>query len=151
MITIIERILLVICAVAMVGTAIALLVTIHENNSLRSSIDKARNETADLQRRLDQSERVCEIMKHQVEKTEQVVTQYSHAVGKEETISHEKLKEVSHDKTACDWLDAVLPDSIQLLYNTDSARRGEVCTEPAADDTFGTMPAAVSDSDENKP
>lgn len=151
MITIIERILLVICAVAMVGTAIALLVTIHENNSLRSSIDKVRNETADLQRRLDQSERVCEIMKHQVEKTEQVVTQYSHAVGKEETISHEKLKEVSHDETACDWLDAVLPDSIQLLYNTDFAARGEVCPDATADVTFGAVPKANTLSNENEP
>lgn len=121
------------------------------NDSLNAKIETLQTKIDVLQTKLDESEKMCQSALAQSKKAEQSMTQFSYAAGKEIVESHKKMNEVTHDETACDWLDAALPDSIQLLYNTDSARRGEVCTEPAADDTFGAMPATVSNPDENKP
>lgn len=91
---------------------------------LESRLEESENDLTNTKKRLETSEAMCNYERAKSSRSEQAIEQFETARQKIFNPT-EKVKEIEHDETSCNWLDAVLPDSIRLCF--DKTATGTVC------------------------
>lgn len=99
----------IISACVLIAISIVLAFQVHRIKSLKSEIEKARNEISIANARIDS-------LSDTIERSTLATNALFKALNDSAQRYAEKIETVEASGDACDWLDDVLPDSVRSLY-----------------------------------
>ena len=115
--------LIISAIVAIFVVILAFTIECFKAKRLESQLDNAEKSVEELNKKLVEMEALCQYERNKSARSDKALQQFETAWKnwKEDWNPREKLKDFEHDEASCDWLDAVIPDSIRLCIDGSTA------------------------------